>query len=79
MRELAAFLLLHPSFVFSQNIENEKAEPPGDKIVITYDQANESLGNKFTISLYSVHNNLKYSFIQVIMVDVGEGITSRLK
>lgn len=60
---------------FSQQISNVQATLQGDNIVVTYDLTAENPDDRFTISLYSSHNNFA-SPVNLVSGDVGVGITA---
>jgi len=72
--KLILFLICTVSIsAFSQKIENLKAVPVGDRIVITYDLNAEVPGDKYDIQIYCSYNNFSNP-LKYIRGDVGNGL-----
>lgn len=72
MKKLLCLAFLAPLAAFSQKLENLKAIPQGEKIVITYDISSDFPGDKYDITLYASSNNFS-SPLQRVTGDVGGG------
>lgn len=71
---IGILILCFPFVALTQKFENLRAEPNGDKIIITYDITQGYSGDKYTISLYSAHDNFSSALARVTG-DVGNGVT----
>lgn len=72
MKKLLLLALLSPLATFSQKLENLKAIPQGEKIIVTYDISSDFPGDKYDIALYASSNNFS-SPLQRVTGDVGRG------
>src|SRR6185295_2614018 len=73
MKKFLLIALLAPLMSFAQKIENLKAVVNGDEIVITYDISSQNSVDKFTVSVYSSHNNYTVQ-LQQLSGDVGSNL-----